>query len=88
MGVSTVPSPGKARVDSFLRYVPTSVLPTFWPLTNSAALMVVVSVSCPGLPERDFAVGSEPSSVKRTVAGLIPGVILTVTESTKSSGLG
>ena len=58
------------------------------PLTNSAAFMVVVSVSRPGLPERDLALVPEPSSVKRTVAGLMPGVILTVTESTKSPGLG
>ena len=47
-----------------------------------------MSVRRPGLPERDFGVGSEPSSVKRTVAGLMPGVIFTVTDSTKSPGLG
>jgi hypothetical protein len=68
--------------------VPAIVLPIFWVPTNSAAFNVVVSVRRPGLPERDADVGSDPSSVKRTFPGLIPGVILTVTDSTKSPGRG
>ena len=84
MGVSLFPA--RVRQARLLFGIPTSVLPTFWPLTNSAALMVVVSVVA-RTAGTDF--GGWFRAIERgAVAGLMPGVILTVTESTKSPGLG